>query len=195
MDHFYRSVVGHCNYENVYKYVLQKLPSGSKVLEIGVYYGKSLAYAGVEIINSGKDIKLFGVDNFLGSPNETTDVGFGNVTNQTYLDCIKNLEPIKDVVTIIKGNSVEVADQFDNHSLDFVFVDASHSYEFVKADINAWLPKIKVGGFIGGHDYGNNDKEHIEGGVTRAVHEIFGQSNIIVMNAHEIASWLYEIKK
>jgi hypothetical protein len=56
-------------------------------------------------------------------------------------------------------------------SVDLVFIDADHSYEGVKADIEAWLPKVKVGGWIGGHDY----KSPRFPGVERAVHERFDQ--------------------
>ena len=50
--------------------------------------------------------------------------------------------------------------------LDFVFIDASHKYEMVKADIEAWYPKVKSGGILGGHDYCT-----AEPGVMKAVDE------------------------
>lgn len=56
-------------------------------------------------------------------------------------------------------------------ALDFVFVDADHSYEGCKADILAWIPKIRAGGWMFGHDYGS-DRIHPD--VRRAVDEIFG---------------------
>ena len=42
---------------------------------------------------------------------------------------------------------------YPDQSLDFVFLDADHDYESVKADIAAWLPKVKPGGILAGHDY------------------------------------------
>ena len=53
---------------------------------------------------------------------------------------------------IIKGWTVQVAEQIDDGTLDFIFVDADHSYESVKADLLAWMPKVKKGGWIIGHD-------------------------------------------
>jgi hypothetical protein len=48
-----------------------------------------------------------------------------------------------------------------------VYIDANHTHEEVKKDIQAWLPKIKKGGIISGHDYGGWE------GVTQAVNEAF----------------------
>jgi SAM-dependent methyltransferase len=52
---------------------------------------------------------------------------------------------------------------------DFVFIDAGHSYEAVKADIAAWEPKVRPGGWLGGHDHHPRFP-----GVIRAVGERFG---------------------
>ncbi|MBT5491708.1 class I SAM-dependent methyltransferase, partial [bacterium] len=38
-------------------------------------------------------------------------------------------------------------------TLDFIYIDANHTYESAKEDIQLWYPKIKVGGMISGHDY------------------------------------------
>jgi len=57
-------------------------------------------------------------------------------------------------IMIIKGDSVEIAKEFKYKSFDFVYIDANHQYEYVKKDIEAWYPKIKIGGYLTGHDYG-----------------------------------------
>lgn len=53
----------------------------------------------------------------------------------------------------LKMTSREAAARCNDGSLDFVYIDGDHLYESVVADIRAWLPKIRPGGFIGGHDY------------------------------------------
>jgi uncharacterized Rossmann fold enzyme len=77
---------------------------------------------------------------------------------------------------IIRDDSLRAAAVVPDQSLDFVFIDADHSYEACRADILAWLPKIKPGGFISGHDYENPDFP--AWGVKQAVTEIFGDPEL-----------------
>ena len=66
--------------------------------------------------------------------------------------------------------SVAAAAKISYGWLDFVFIDADHRYEAVKQDIEAWLPKIRMGGILAGHDYSVHHP-----GVKRAVQERFGK--------------------
>lgn len=60
-------------------------------------------------------------------------------------------------VRVIENPSWLAANLVDDQSLDLVFIDADHSTVAVARDIDAWLPKVKAGGWIGGHDYKNTD--------------------------------------
>jgi hypothetical protein len=73
---------------------------------------------------------------------------------------------------ILVKDSVDAAKEIEDHSLDFVFIDANHTYEACKADVEAWLPKVKHTGFIAGHDYENPG--YPSWGVKRAVEEVLG---------------------
>ena len=55
-------------------------------------------------------------------------------------------------------------------SLDFVFIDAGHGYEAVRDDIRNWLPMVRPGGWLMGHDFDTA----VHPGVVRAVNEAFG---------------------
>ncbi len=77
---------------------------------------------------------------------------------------------------IVIKPSVEAARLIPDGSLDFVFIDADHSYEACKADVLAWLPKVKPSGFISGHDYDNPGFPMW--GVKRAVEEVLGEVEV-----------------
>jgi hypothetical protein len=65
---------------------------------------------------------------------------------------------------MMKATSVEAAPGITDELLDFVFIDAQHTYEACKEDLETWLRKVRTGGFIRGHDYRWD-------GVNRVVHE------------------------
>lgn len=82
-------------------------------------------------------------------------------------ECLARLKPYG--CKIIKKFSAEGAKDVEDGSLDFVYIDAAHDYENVKIDINAWAPKVRVGGIIAGDDF--YDFPSGEGGVMKAVTE------------------------
>jgi hypothetical protein len=56
---------------------------------------------------------------------------------------------------ILKLPSLEAAPLFPDGYFDMVYIDASHFYKHVLLDIDAWKPKVRPGGILGGHDYIN----------------------------------------
>lgn len=162
-------------FPNLYKYVVQKFPSGSKFVEVGVWKGRSVAFLTTEICNSGKNIECYCVDTWEGSSEHKTN-GSWEVSKQELVSLYdifqNNLLPMRDYYIPMKMESLKAAERFADESLDFVFIDASHEYEHVKADILKWLPKVKKGGILAGHDCYPNNPEF--GGVYKAVTEIFG---------------------
>jgi len=75
-------------------------------------------------------------------------------------------------VTFLEGWSDVRAKDFADGSLDLVFIDADHSEESVLRDLQAWLPKLRPGGILSGHDYGAPHHP----GVKRAVDRAFAES-------------------
>lgn len=56
-------------------------------------------------------------------------------------------------VSVIRSKSIDAVKQFKDNSLDLVYLDGNHTYEFVKQDLIEWYKKVKVGGILAGHDY------------------------------------------
>jgi hypothetical protein len=98
---------------------------------------------------------------------------------ETYL---KNIEPVKNYITTIRADSKEAHKQFENESLDFVFIDGDHSYLGCKSDLKNWFPKIKKNGIIAGHDYNEPTC-----GVKKAVDEFF----LIGNHSYAGGCWLH----
>ena len=73
-------------------------------------------------------------------------------------------------ITVFAMESHKAAEYVDDGTLDFVFIDADHSYEHCIEDIRDWEPKVKPGGLVCGHDIGHPDFP----GVEKAVREHFG---------------------
>ena len=74
-----------------------------------------------------------------------------------------------NVVDFVQASSIEYADLIENNSVDFVYIDAKHDYDSVKQDLSVWFPKVKIGGFLAGHDYDKNQWPD----VVQAVDEFF----------------------
>ena len=158
------------SYPDLYKSMVEKFPTSSKFVEVGSWKGKSSAYMTVEIANSNKDIEFYCIDTWEGSVEHK---GMQELT-KLYDIFLSNMKPVESYYTPLKMKSLDAVSKFGDHSLDFVFIDASHEYEDVKADIIAWLPKIKPGGILAGHDYYIGDFDYYPG-VKQAVNEEFSE--------------------
>ena len=136
-------------------------PEGSRFVEVGTYLGRSLCSLGEVVERSGKRIAVIGVDTCRGSGPEgwrgkdfhadaVRNGGgtFAGALHKNLLDC-----GFGDKIQIVISDSVFASRLFSDASLEWVHLDARHDYASVKADIEAWLPKIKKGGWLSGDDY------------------------------------------
>ncbi len=158
MQHIYQSIDGWFSFPAMYSLMVQHFPSGSRLVEIGTYKGKSFSYLVVEAINSGKKFDIVGID---ACPWPGVEPCFR-----------ENMKPLEgNFRTMFGGDSFDRAKEFEDQSIDFCFIDANHTYEYVKRDIENFLPKMKRMGIIAGHDY-----NHQHPGVLKAVDEVFGKN-------------------
>jgi hypothetical protein len=79
-------------------------------------------------------------------------------TASAYIEALARLAPYDCV--FIRQWSPLAATLVPDKSLDFIYLDGDHRYAPVVADLVAWLPKLKVGGIIAGHDYEERPNKH-----------------------------------
>jgi hypothetical protein len=170
MEHYYQNIgEDWFTYPNFYSSLVRKFPSGSKFVEVGSWRGRSACFLGVEIHNSGKDIKLDCVDTWNGSEEH---IGYNILQNDgLYKEFISNIQPLSKIINPVRMESLKAVSLYEDESLDVVFLDASHTYENIKADLIAWYPKVKKGGIFSGHDYPTWTQ------VVKAVEEYFLDKN------------------
>ena len=77
----------------------------------------------------------------------------GRYDGGVYTDAMENIKGFEDRAIMVRATSEIASDMFNDNSLDFVYIDANHAYDYVVQDIELWYPKVKKGGFICGHDY------------------------------------------
>lgn len=151
-------IEGWCDYIDGYTEAVNAFPDGSLFVETGAYLGLSTTIMGTLIRDSGKKIKFVSVDTCQGSVNEqgghhlkALERGGGTFVGELHQNLIKH--KVIDYVTLLISDSVKASELFVDNSVDFVFLDSNHEYEFVKKEIEVWLPKVKVGGWLCGDDY------------------------------------------
>ena len=158
--------------------LMQELNLPMVAAEVGVAEGRFS-----EILLQGGLSTLYLVDMWGHIPNQHGDSAFDQQWHDDNLvDCVFRLSQYNFNTIFLRGDSVLMADSIPDNSLGMVYLDADHSYEGVKRDLEAWYPKVVTGGIIAGHDYLN-----VEGyGANRAVNEFAtGRFDIVVIPENE----------
>lgn len=89
-------------------------------------------------------------------------------------ECCKNISGYEDRCHMIRTSSENAVKLFEEESFDFIYLDANHKYEFIKADMNLWFSKLRKGGIFAGHDYLKIDwfvdKNFAEDGINKHIY-------------------------
>ena len=155
LEHFYNNINGHFDFQSPYSNMVNTFGDGSHFVEVGSWYGKSTAYMAVAIANSKKNIKFDAIDTWRGSPEHQKGEEYEdeNAINDTLFNVFQeNMEPAAGYYNPVKMDSTEASKQYEDESLDFVFIDGDHSFEAALKDFQNYYPKIKKGGIFAGHD-------------------------------------------
>lgn len=129
--------------QNINKYI-----GNGKGVEVGVFKGE---FSKIILKNWGGTLYMIDVWKALGD--EYTDSSNHAHHSTAYKETMDNIQGFEDRGIMIRTNSKTASEMFEDESLDFVFIDANHAYDYVVEDINLWFPKLKKGGMFSGHDY------------------------------------------
>ena len=168
INHFYQTIPGYFTFPDFYRWLAREFPEGRGV-EIGSFAGRSAAFLAVELHNNAgaRAPRLDLVDMFTG----IYMAGYTPGEKQIRAD----LAPVAHIIGDVHSmQSWDAAEKYADGSLDFVYIDADHHYDAVCRDIDAWLPKVRSGGIIAGHDFCN----YPGFGVIEAVMERFDRVDV-----------------
>jgi len=115
----------------------------NKGAEIGVRRGR---YS-IQLCKCNPNLKLYCID-----PWNDYDPKYPlSKQEKIYQEAKTNLSPYN--ATLIRKASMDALSDFDDESLDFVYIDGNHKYDYIAPDIIFWSKKVRPGGIVGCHDY------------------------------------------
>lgn len=149
MATMFESIEGWFDFDDIYELALRRssVLKPARFVEIGAYKGRSSCYLAERIAETGKAIDFNVVDTFAGDP----DVGERDLWPEFSANLAR--AGVLGSVETHRCASLDAAFEFADGSLDFVFLDARHTFEDVRRDLAAWWPKLRPGGLFAGHDY------------------------------------------
>jgi len=168
------------HYYHVFPNLIRKF-NLKKGCEIGVSTGGHSH----KILETTHVEKLYSIDPY--TPNTTLNLWVeGNYYYDIMFLRVKHrLGQYGDRSEMIRAYSSDVADRFKDNELDFVFVDGSHEYQYVKEDLELYYKKIRSGGIMAGDDYNTGFP-----GVARAVNEFFAAQGLkVTIDAEQPRIW------
>ena len=131
-------------------------------------------------------LRLYAVDSW-----GINEVKHGPYHARKYEEAKKRLAIYPNTI-LIKNFSLEAVKDFGRESLDFVYIDANHKFDFIMRDIIEWGIRVKKGGVIAGHDYANTRWRKI-----KDVVDLYASAHHLSLNLtsdkcdHGVISWWF----
>jgi hypothetical protein len=175
------------NREDFYKLIDHK--EYRLCVEIGVQRGNFSEY----LLKSNSLTKLYLIDCWAYQDNYLDMANISNAQQQSYYQYVNQRFSQNSRVKIIREFSTKACELFEDGSLDFIYLDADHSYEAIKKDIEIWYPKLRTGGTLAGHDYFDGVVPQGNFGVKTAVNEFIEKHNykLNITNESQWQSWYF----
>lgn len=175
----HEQLVGWCNFHDIYAEAAAEARDDSVLVEVGVAFGRSLAFLAKSLLDAGKKSTLYGVDPWPRDARSWTSDGSVARPDGAFLSfcrgMVQHAPHELERISILRLSSLDAAKAVGAlGGADFVFIDANHAYEHVRADIAAWRPVVRRGGVLAGHDHCDYTP-----GVEKAVREVFGSDYVV----------------
>jgi hypothetical protein len=127
---------------------LKALPYPAVGIEIGISLGINSWFMLTECQNIAK---ITGIDHY--APYTDWDGPITRAQQEANFVILQsNMHLMGDRFDFIRKDSQSAAKMLDDETYDFVFIDAGHSMKQVLADLDSWVPKVRAGGLVAGHD-------------------------------------------
>lgn len=188
VQHVYTNIYGFFNFHRLYRRMVQNAEDGSLFVEVGCFFGRSTGFLAACIINKKKSIRLHAIDiwpEIKVGEKYYEESGIGRFNGSMYDMFLVNMGPLLSVIEPKRKGSLEAAKDYEDETIDFLFLDNNHLYEHVIKELEEWYPTVKTGGIIAGHDY--HSRRHR--GVKKGVDEFFGAANLTFTGT---SSWMVE---
>lgn len=141
------------------------------IIEIGSWQGRSTSVLGIGSM-AGSNQPVYAVDPHIGvnprdrpTDNQRISPGWKSSSPEILRANLDSVG-VNGLVKIVHKASLDAVSDVPSEC-SLLFIDGNHSYEAVKADLQAYLPKVRHAGIIALHDCDNT-----EPGVVKAVDEI-----------------------
>jgi cephalosporin hydroxylase len=183
----YLEIPGWFSFAGTYDRMVDAAQDGDTIVEIGVAFGRSLAYLARRVIDSKKRIRVFAVDPWIDDrwefpvdyPLDAPRPGWGGEHAEwarelggpfsAFIASMRSHAPEElEIVKVLRARSADAAKILG--PTRGVLIDGSHNYEDVAQDIALWKPHMIPGGILAGDDWHETEFP----GVCRAVREAFG---------------------
>ena len=164
-------------------------------VEIGVWRGVFSYW----LLKNSNLAVLYSVDPWMKYSMSIYDEQINNQSQDAYDESYRaSCELLKEFgkrSVIIRKTSREAADQLLETTLDFIYIDANHSYSQCKQDLNIWWSKVRDGGIFAGHDYMDAVLPQGNYAVKKAVDEfVLEKRQVLSVTKEDYPSW-YIIKR
>lgn len=182
-------------HRNDFPHLLNHLGLLGEGAEIGTWVGR---YAH-RILGAWKGRRLHCVDPWI---HFESAAGYIDLCNQDqgqmdrwFDEARTRLAPFGNRCVMHRTTSAEAAGRFTPGQLDFVYIDAQHQYEAVRADLGLWGDKVRPGGYLAGHDFLDGQRPQGLYGVRRAVEEWAAArgKRIVVSAEADFPSWFIRV--